>query len=182
MSVIRWFHENNRLLLSTLIFIQNLKNIEFKGYKRLLFVYYKLLLSNAFISNARVKSAKIQANAKQDSETELSLFENCSYSSSALSSKNNRIYSKKWSEEKVCMYSWDMRLIIIKMKMKMKKRLHRYDINRPRSRHGHSYYKYKRSLSMIVLTCIKQYLSNIEAQFLQTLSKHWAWVDKKRCI
>ena len=62
-------------------------------------------------------------------------------------------------------------LIIIKMKMKMKKRLYRYDINRPRSRHGHSYNKYKRSLSMIVLTCTKQHLSNIEAQFLQTLSK-----------
>ena len=51
--------------------------------------------SNTFLSNARLKLAKNQANAKQQSETELLLFENYSHSSSTLSPKNNRAYSKK---------------------------------------------------------------------------------------
>ena len=47
------------------------------------------------------------------------------------------------------------------MKMQKKNRSHKYDINRPRSRHGHENSKYKTCLSMIMLTCIKQHLSNI---------------------
>ena len=52
-------------------------------------------------------------------------------------------------------------LTILKMKMKMKNRSQRYNINRPRSRHGHRYSKYKKCLSMMMLLCIKQHLSNI---------------------
>ena len=47
------------------------------------------------------------------------------------------------------------------MKMKMKNRSHRYDIDRPWPRHGHKYTKYKEYLSVMMLTCIKQQLSNI---------------------
>ena len=47
------------------------------------------------------------------------------------------------------------------MKMKMKNRLHRYDVNRPTSRHAQKYSKYKSCLSMMMLICIKQQLSNI---------------------
>ena len=47
------------------------------------------------------------------------------------------------------------------MKIKMKNRPHRYDISRPRSRQGHNYSKYKKCLSMVMLICIKQDLSNI---------------------
>ena len=54
-----------------------------------------------------------------------------------------------------------IRLIIMKSKMKKKNRSHRYDTNRPRSRHGHKYSKYKTCLSMIMLICIKQHISNI---------------------
>ena len=54
-----------------------------------------------------------------------------------------------------------MQLIIIKMKMKMKNRSQRYDINRPRSRHGHKFSNWKKYLSMMMLICIKQLLSNI---------------------
>ena len=46
-----------------------------------------------------MKSAKSQANAKQHPEAELLLFENYSNSSSTLSFKNNRIYSKKEAKE-----------------------------------------------------------------------------------
>ena len=52
-------------------------------------------ISNTFISNARLKLAENQANAKQQPEAELLLFENYSHSLSTLSSKNNRIYSEK---------------------------------------------------------------------------------------
>ena len=45
--------------------------------------------------------------------------------------------------------------------MKIKKRLRRYDINEPRSRHGHKYSRCKNCLSVMMLICIKQNLSNI---------------------
>ena len=45
--------------------------------------------------------------------------------------------------------------------MKMKNKTHKYDINKPRSRHNHKCSKCKKSLSMMMLICIKQHLSNI---------------------
>ena len=45
--------------------------------------------------------------------------------------------------------------------MKMEYRSYRYDINRSKSRHGIKYTKYKKCLSMMMLICIKQHLSNI---------------------
>ena len=55
-----------------------------------------LLISNTFISNVKLKLAKNQANGKQNSEAELLLFENYSYSSSMLSSrKKMRQFAKK---------------------------------------------------------------------------------------
>ena len=52
-------------------------------------------VSNTFISNARLKLAKNQANAKQHPEAELLLFEDDSHSSAPLSLKSNRTHSKK---------------------------------------------------------------------------------------
>ena len=49
--------------------------------------YTPFYISKIFISNARLKLAKNQADAKQHSEAELWLFENYSHSSSTLSSK-----------------------------------------------------------------------------------------------
>ena len=43
----------------------------------------------------------------------------------------------------------------------MKNRSHRYDINRTRLRHGYKYTKYKMCLSMMMVMCNKQHLSNI---------------------
>ena len=77
-------------------------------------------ISNTFISNARLKLTKNRANAKQYPKAELWLFENYSHSSSTLSSKNNRTYSKNKQKNKcVCIHEI-MRLIIMKMKMKKK--------------------------------------------------------------
>ena len=65
--------------------------------------YTLFFISNTFISNTRLKLAKLQAKLKQNSEAELLLFENYSLSLSALPSKNNRKYPKKCTKNKcVC--------------------------------------------------------------------------------
>ena len=78
-------------------------------------------------------------------------------------------------------------LIIIKMKMKMENRSHWYDIDKPRSRNKHNYSKYKNRLTMIVLICIKQHLSNIWSSITNKLSNIEAELKKsvaykKACI
>ena len=62
--------------------------------------------------------------------------------------------------------------------VKIENRSHRYDINRPKSTHGHKYSKYKRCLSMMMLLCIKQHLSNFEADFTKKLSNTKAELRK----
>ena len=47
------------------------------------------------------------------------------------------------------------------MRLKMKNRSQRYLIYRPRPRHGHKYTKEKMWHSIMMVACIKQYLSNI---------------------
>ena len=56
-------------------------------------ILHASFISNIFINNARLKSAKNQAKAWQHPEAELLLFENYSHTSSSLSFKNNRRYS-----------------------------------------------------------------------------------------
>ena len=46
------------------------------------------------------------------------------------------------------------------MKMKITNRSRRYDINRPWPRHEQKYSKYKKYISMMMVTSIKQQLSN----------------------
>ena len=65
-----------------------------------------------------------------------------------------------------------IRLIVMKMKI-MKNRSYKYDINWPRFRHGHKYSKHKQRLSMMMLICIKQHLSNIWNSILEKLKQHW---------
>ena len=65
------------------------------------FKIHAFFKSNTFISNARLKLAKYQANAKQNSEAELLPSENYSNSSSTLSFKDNRTYSQKQASEQV---------------------------------------------------------------------------------
>ena len=56
---------------------------------------HAFFISNTFISNVRLKLAKNQVIAKQHPEIELLLFENYLHSSSMLSFKNNRTFSKR---------------------------------------------------------------------------------------
>ena len=48
-----------------------------------------------------------------------------------------------------------------KIKLKRKNRSHRYNTNRPRLKHRHKHTKCKIYLSIIMVICIKQHLSNI---------------------
>ena len=66
--------------------------------------------------------------------------------------------------------------------MKLKNRSHRYDINSHRSRHGQEYSKYKKCLTMVMLVCIKQHLSNIWSSIHGKVKQHQGWVEKKRCL
>ena len=79
-------------------------------------VLHAFFISNTFISNARLKLAKTQANTKQHPEAELLLHENYSHFSSAFAYKNNSTYSKKIGKR---------RSMSVKMKIKMKNRSHR---------------------------------------------------------
>ena len=119
--------------------------------------HYTFFISNTFISNSRVKSAKDQVNAKQYPEAELLLFENYSDSSSKT---KGYILKNKQKNKYVCVYQI-IRLIIMKMKMKIKKKSLRCDINRPRSRHVYKHSKYKKCLSLMMLIYIKQHLNKI---------------------
>ena len=94
------------------------------------------------------------------------------------------ILQKKQKKQKnKCVYIHDIiRLIIITVKTTMKNRSHRYDTNRLRSRHGHKYSKYKNCLVMMILTCIKQHLSNIWNSIHEKVKQHWDWVERKRCL
>ena len=62
--------------------------------------------------------------------------------------------------------------------MKMKNRSHRCDINRPWPRDGLRYSKCKKCLSMVMLICIKQHLSNIWTSIHEKVKQHWGWIEK----
>ena len=81
---------------------------------------------------------KNQAKAKLHNETELLLFENYLLSSSTLSSKNFRAYSKTCAKKQVCLFVYYEIIWLIIMKMKENNRSHRCDINRPTFRHRKS--------------------------------------------
>ena len=77
----------------------------------------------------------------------------------------------------MCLYSWNYTFIHddnenknenMKMKLKTKNTSHRYD----RFRHGQNYHKSRKCLSMVMLTCIKQHLSNIWSSIHEKVKQH----------
>ena len=123
--------------------------------------------------------AKSPANAKQHHKAELWLFKNYLHSPSKLSPKNNRSYSKKRKQKKCGCIHEIIRLIIMNIeKIKKKNVSHWYVVNRPLSKHGLKYSRYKTCLSMIVLICNQQHLSNIWSSIHEKLKQHWGWVKK----
>ena len=55
-------------------------------------------------------------------------------------------------------------------------------INRHGSRHGRKYSKYKKCLSMMMLVCVKQHLSNISSSINEKPKRCWGWVENERCL
>ena len=128
----------------------------------------RLFISNTFIKNARLKLAKKNhPNAKHHHEAELLLFKiililHPRYHPKIIGhTLKNKLKNKRAVIHKI------IRSIIMKINMKMKNRSHRWDINRRRSRHEHKYSKYKKCLTMMMLLCVKQHLSNIWSSFLE---------------
>ena len=110
--------------------------------------------SNTFISNARLKLTKNQANAKQHPETELLLFENYLHFSFILSKKIGYTLKNKEKNKSVCIHEiiW---LLIMEMKMKKESTYHTdTKKNRLRSRQKHKHSKYKKRLRMIIFICL----------------------------
>ena len=60
------------------------------------------------------------------------------------------------------------------MMMKMKNRSHRHEIVL-----GLDNSKYKNCLSMMMLICIKQQLSNIWRSIYEKVKQHWGWVERR---
>ena len=129
-------------------------------------------IRNTIISNARLKLAKNQLNAKQRPEAEL-------LSSKVIGILHSRyhltitghILKNKQKNKHVCVHGI-MELIRMKMKTKMKLDSRKYGISRPRRRHGHRYSKYMKHLSMMMLICIKQHLSNIWSSVYENVKQH----------
>ena len=117
---------------------------------------YAFLYKQHFYKQHQIETGKKNwARAKQHPEAELFLFKNYLLSSSTLSSKNKRAYSKKCAKKQVCLFFYFNEIIwLIIMKVKKK-------INRPTSRHGLTYTnKHKKCLSILMLICIKQHPIN----------------------
>ena len=64
----------------------------------------------------------------------------------------------------------------------MKRKSKRYDLNRSGPRHGHKYTKYEMCLSIMMIICIKQHLSNIWSSIHGKFKQHWDWVEKKALL
>ena len=58
----------------------------------------------------------------------------------------------------------------------------RYDIKIPRPRHGYKCTKCKICLSIMIVLCIKQHLSNIWSSIHEKIKQLWGWVEKKICL
>ena len=67
----------------------------------------------------------------------------------------------------------------MKMRLKMK---NRYDINRLRTIHRPKYTIYKTCLSVMIVVCIKQQLSNIRSSIHEKVKQYKGLVEKKRYL
>ena len=136
-------------------------------------------ISNTFISNARQKIKQMLRNTMRLNFCYLKIIH-------ILHSRYHprimgHIPKNKQKNKCVCIHEI-IRLIIMKMKIKMKNRSHRYNINRPKSKHGYKYSEHKKYLRMIMLTYIKQHLSNISSSLHEKVKQHCGWIEKNRWL
>ena len=118
-----------------------------------------------------MKLAKNQANAKQHPEAEF-LTSNIGILHPGYHLIiRSHILKNKQKDKHVCIHEI-MQLIIMKMKTKIKIDSRKYEMNRPRCRHGHKYSKYMKRLSIMMLVCIKQHLSNNLRTVYENVKQH----------
>ena len=131
---------------------------------------YFCFISNTFIGNPRLKFWNWQKIKSLLSKT-LRLNFYCLNIIHTLNaryhSQNDRTYFKKLAKC-VCVHDI-IRLIIMKMKMKINHIVNRYDINR---------HILVLAVSMMILICIKQHLSNIWNSIHEKVKRQWGWVEK----
>ena len=112
------------------------------------------------------------------------LLENYVVSSSTLSSKDNRRYSKKCAKNKYVYLNEDIWLMAKKMRLKMKNRSSRYVIRRW---YGHKYTKHKICLDIIMVIPIRQHLSYIWS-LIHEVKQRWprrhrmSWTSPERLM
>ena len=63
-------------------------------------------------------------------------------------------------------------------RLKIKGKSRWYDLIRDRPRHGHKHTKYKICLSIMMVICITQHLSNNWSSIHGQIKQHWGWVEK----
>ena len=136
------------------------------------------LISNTSISNARLKLAKNQANSNNALRLNFSYLKLIHILYQRYHPKViGHLLKNKRKNKCDCIHKIT-RLIIMKMMLKMKNRWHRFDIYRSRSRNNHKYSKRKTSLTVMMLPCIKQHLSNIQSSIQKKIEQHWGLIEK----
>ena len=130
-------------------------------------------ISNTFLSNARLKLAKI----KQKLSNTLKL--NFSYLKIIRFLHPPKIIGDFLKNVQKNKYVCLIEVIWLKtMKMRMKNTSHRYDIARLRPRHGQKYTIYKMCLNIMMAISIKQHVSNIWSSIYEKLSNSEAELKK----
>ena len=131
--------------------------------------YTLFFISNTFIISASLKLAK-----KNTLRLNFHYLKIIHFLHPSLLYRNTKRYSQKCSKKSTC-FNDVMWSIIMKIKLKMKTRSQRYNINRPGSRYEHKFTEYKMRLSIMMIICIKQHLSNIWSSVHEKVKQNWSW-------
>ena len=83
----------------------------------------------------------------------------------------------------VCFNEWNYIIDYNKNEDENTTQIWRYNTNNTRPRHCYKYNKHKMHLlSMVMIMCIKQHLSNIWSWIYEKNEQHWDWVERKSCL
>ena len=123
--------------------------------------FTRFSINNTFISNVSLKLAKIKQKLSKTLSLNFYYLKIIHFLHPRYHPKIIGDILKNLKKNKYVCFNDVIQLMTMKMRLKMKNRSQRYNINRPRPRHGPKYTKYKMRLSLMIVVCIKQHLSNI---------------------
>ena len=113
---------------------------------------HAFFINKTFISNARLKLAKIKQKLSNTPKLKIIRLLYPRY--------HPKIIRDILKNVEICL-NQVISFMAVKMRLKMKNRSHRYNIKRLRPRQGPEYTKYKMFLRIMITKFIKQHLSNI---------------------